>query len=90
MPGEGKITDTGVLRGALQPVRFAVLANPVIDIYGNSNFAEGDHVALQYWGNGIIRVTKVDTHLSFPVRGPNVHVYEPEHSGLDYEGAGAA
>lgn len=81
-----KITDNGVLRGALQPIRFGVLAGPVTDIYGATNFQEGDHVAMQFWGNGVIRVTKVDTHLSFPVKAHDVHVYEPDHIGLDFEG----
>jgi len=81
-----KITDNGTLRGALQPVRFATLAGPITDRQGVERFAEGDHVAMQFWGNGVIRVTKVDTHLSFAFTAHDVLVYEPEHIGLDTEG----
>lgn len=81
-----KITPTGILRGAVQPVRFGELAAPVLTTMGTQEFKPGDHVALQYWGGGVIRVTKVDSHLSFPALAHSIQVYEPEHIQLDYTG----
>lgn len=86
MSGEGsaevrnnrRITPTGELRGALQPVRFGVLAEPVLTVKGESFLQAEDHVALQYWGNGVTRVTKVDSHASRPVLSHSIKVYEPE------------
>ena len=86
-----KITPTGILRGAVQPVRFGTLAAPVLTVAHGEQFKAGDHVAMQYWGGGVIRVTVVDTHLSYPALAHSIQVYEPENvhldmSGYDYEG----
>jgi hypothetical protein len=81
-----KEVDTGSLRGALQPVRFAVVSRPMVTIYGDTQFAEGDHVAMQYWGGGNVRITKVNSHISAAVKDHGVHVYEPEHIELDRSG----
>lgn len=82
-----KVVDTGSLRGALQPVRFATLSAPFITIYGDVFGAEGDHVAMQYWGGGNIRVTKVDSHLSGVVKAHDLRIYEPKHVELDNHGS---
>jgi hypothetical protein len=81
-----RVVTTGELRGALQPVRFGVLAAPVLTTEGNLVFAEGDHVALQYWGNGITRVTVVDTHLSYPILSHSIRMYEPTSIQVDASG----
>ncbi|SRR6266704_730034 len=73
-----RITPTGELRGALQPVRFGVLDAPVLTVKGESFLSAGDHVALQYWGNGVTRVTRVDSHASRPCLSHSIHVYEPD------------
>lgn len=81
-----KITPTGILRGAVQPVRFGVLAAPVLSVAHGPQFTAGDHVAMQYWGGGVIRVTVVDTHLSYPALSHSIQVYEPDHVTVDASG----
>jgi len=83
---ERTITPIGILRGALQPIRFVTLAAPVTDVYGVSHFADGDEVALQFWGGGVTRVTKLYSHLSFPARTNTIQSYEPQHIELDFSG----
>lgn len=81
-----RLVSIGELRGALQPVRFLYLAAPATTTAGATVFADGDHVAAQYWGNGIVRLTKVNSHLSFPVLAHSIRTYEPSNIELDHEG----
>ena len=86
MTEKRNITPVGIMRGALQPVRFGELAGPVTDVYGDEHFADGDQVAIQFWGGGVTRVTKLNSHLSFPARTNTIRMYEPKHIELDFSG----
>lgn len=73
-----RVVTTGEVRSALQPVRYGYLAGPALAVSdGTEVFDAGDHVALQFWGNGMIRLTEVDGHKSRMVSAASVKMYEP-------------
>ncbi len=80
------LVPVGIMRGWLQPVRTAVLAGPVTDVYGKEHFAENDEVAMQFWGGGVTYVTKLWTNEFASARTNTVRIYEPERMELDFSG----
>jgi hypothetical protein len=84
-PIRKRVVTTGELRGALQPVRFLYLTAPALTTSGEQHFSAGDHVAAMYWGNGIVRLTKVNSHDSRPVLAHSIRAEEP--TSID-EGSG--
>jgi hypothetical protein len=77
MPTRSRNIGTGEMRALLQPVRFLYLTEPAQTLNGPDHFKKGDHVAAQYWGNGVVRLTRVDANDdSVSVLAHSVHAAE--------------